>query len=134
MPVADARALAVALLALLGELHARSIVWRYLRPGDIWMCDDGRVLLRGVGAAARVGAHDGLEAPGPFAAPEARVAGPIDGRADLFAAATMLMHAVTGRPIGAPGPLPPALGALVQALAPSAAARFVSAGEMIRVL
>jgi hypothetical protein len=134
MPAASAHRLATSLFSVLGGLHAAGVVWRDLRPGDLWWADDGSVVLRGVGAAAPFGAHDALTDAGPFAAPEVRAGGPVDGRADLYAATKLLIHAVTGRPVGAPGPTPPLFVGLAQALAPAPSARFVSADEMIRVL
>jgi serine/threonine-protein kinase len=75
-----------------------------------------------------------------FAAPEARGAGPVDGRADLYSLGCVFYFLLTGHPPGAfPVPIgqfrtdvPPEVGAIVhRLLAPHPAMRFTSAAELL---
>lgn len=113
--LAGARALAFA--------HARGVVHRDIRPENLLFADDGRIELVdfGVARALAEGASTRqldvtADALG-YTAPEQVAGGMIDGRADVFAFAAVIVEVATGdrptRGAAAPGVGVPGLGPLV---------------------
>lgn len=137
-------------LAGLGALHARGLVHRDIKPQNVRVCPDGRVVVLDFGLVAG-GADpwaplDGRGQGTPhWMAPEQAAGGDVGPAADLYAVGVMLYQALTGvlpfrgtaaevlhakRTVRAPRPgvrapgVPPALDALVGALlSPSPSAR-----------
>lgn len=95
-------ALATGVLDALGHVHARGLVHRDLKPGNV-LVEPGRperIKLTDFGLAARSGRSG---EPGrisgslPYVAPEAIVGGEVDGRADLYGLGVLLHYLGTGR-------------------------------------
>jgi hypothetical protein len=81
--------------------HARSLIHRDLKPGNIWLdADSGRAMILDFGLAVP---SDGAVPADPSAgtptymSPEQARGGPLDHRADLFALGAVLYQAATGR-------------------------------------
>lgn len=90
------------LLAGIGYAHARGIVHADLKPGNVFLCDDGdtKVLDFGVATALRGAGFDpvGLEALTPgYASPEMARGEPRDPRDDVFALGCIAYLVLTGR-------------------------------------
>ncbi len=93
--LATARALAYA--------HERGVVHRDLHPANLLFADDGRVkitdfgLARAYAEAASTQPMGAQLVAGRYASPEQARGGNIDGRADVYALALIVIEAVTGR-------------------------------------
>ncbi|HVL03819.1 MAG TPA: serine/threonine-protein kinase, partial [Acidimicrobiales bacterium] len=116
--------------------HRRNFVHRDIKPANLLFGDDGRLrvadfgLARALSEAAWTEPGDGLVGTVRYAAPEQAKNGGVDGRADVYALALVLIEAVTGSvPLVADSslatlagradtavPVPPALGPLVPVL------------------
>lgn len=94
----------VALLEILGRVHASGVVHRDLKPENILVSDDGQptVLDFGIslwnepGSERLTSAGQILGTPA-YLAPEQIISVPVDARADLYAVGAMLYQALTGR-------------------------------------
>ena len=87
----------------LGAAHASGLVHRDVKPANILLSADGRVLVADFGIAkAAQGAdltNDGsMVGTAKYLAPEQVEGGPIDGRTDLYALGVVLYEALTGTP------------------------------------
>jgi eukaryotic-like serine/threonine-protein kinase len=85
----------------LGAAHAAGLVHRDVKPANILLSGDGRVLVADFGIAkAAEGADltsDGsMVGTAKYLAPEQVEGGPVDGRADLYALGVVLYEALTG--------------------------------------
>jgi serine/threonine-protein kinase len=93
--------LAQALMDGLAAAHARNLVHRDIKPGNVLLGHDGGIKIADFGLATFL--HRLHEAPGKvfgtpgFLAPEALQGRPIDERSDLYAAGVVLYRALTGR-------------------------------------
>ena len=95
--------LAVATTAALGQMHARGIVHRDIRPENLLLDEDGRVRFTGF-AFARVGAEKpepALQAPDAslaYISPEqaSQQSGPASQRSDLYALGVVFFQQLTG--------------------------------------
>ncbi|MCU1498826.1 MAG: serine/threonine protein kinase, partial [Acidimicrobiales bacterium] len=86
----------------LGAAHASGLVHRDVKPANILLSADGRVLVADFGIAkAAEGADltsDGsMVGTAKYLAPEQVEGGPIDGRTDLYALGVVLYEALTGQ-------------------------------------
>lgn len=90
----------------LARLHDHGVAHRYLTPAGIITFDDGRLVLRDLGLAAR--GHEPGEGPAEYQAPEQRRRG--NGRSgpktDVYQLAAVAYHLIAGRPPSARIPLP----------------------------
>ena len=81
--------------------HSRAAVHRDVKPANILLADDGRILLTGFGLGTVASFNTGPSAGGPVApdyvAPERLVGREVDGRADVYSLAAVVFEAVTGR-------------------------------------
>ena len=167
LPADAAAALVAQALDGLSAAHAAGFVHRDVKPENLFLEADGTLKVLDFGVAKALGggaggATDHGASPGTprSMAPEQCAGGPVDARADVYAAGLVLYELVAGRgpyddllgndhalryahctrrpaPPSAisPRPVPPALDALVlRALAKSPADRFQSAAEMAAAL
>jgi serine/threonine-protein kinase len=101
---ADAVAIAVQVADALEEAHRAGLVHRDIKPGNILLCDDGRVMVADFGIAKAAEATSDLTREGTmigtakYLAPEQVEGGPIDGRADVYALGVVLYEMLCGRP------------------------------------
>lgn len=87
----------------LGAAHQAGLVHRDVKPANILLSKDGRVLVTdfGIAKAAETGdltATGAMIGTAKYLAPEQVEGGPIDGRADLYALGVVLYEALTGTP------------------------------------
>jgi len=82
--------------------HRRDVVHRDIKPANLLFGDDGRLriadfgLARALSEAAWTEPGDGLVGTVRYAAPEQAKHGRVDGKADVYALALVLIEAVTG--------------------------------------
>jgi eukaryotic-like serine/threonine-protein kinase len=102
--LSPAQALMVGLQAAqaLDAAHRRGFVHRDIKPANLLFGEDGRLriadfgLARALSEAAWTEPGDGLVGTARYAAPEQASGGRIDGKADVYALALVLIEAVTG--------------------------------------
>ena len=106
IPLKDAVSIALAVLSALDALHTHGLIHRDLKPSNIFLTPHG-VKLLDFGLARSIDFDDRdarLTMPGTlvgtprYVAPELLLEEPVDHRADLFTAGTVLYEMVTGRP------------------------------------
>ena len=140
--------------------HARGVIHRDIKPGNVLLTDDGRAVLADFGLAWLLeGAHltltGGVIGTPEYMSPEQAAGEPIDHRSDVYALGVVLYEMLVGErpflaetPIGVllkhlqdPAPsvlvarpdLPSAVGeVLARCLVKDPARRFASAGELAR--
>jgi serine/threonine protein kinase/tetratricopeptide (TPR) repeat protein len=108
MSAAEAVQVALGMLAALSALHSRGIVHRDLKPSNVFLTAHGVKLvdfglarpeleesLNTVTGVTRAGMVVGTPR---YMAPEQAIGEPVDARADLFAAGTILFEMLAGRP------------------------------------
>ncbi|MFJ5230041.1 serine/threonine-protein kinase [Kitasatospora sp. NPDC088391] len=102
LPTAEAARIAAAVLDALGAAHRAGIVHRDVKPANILLADDGRVLLADFGIAVQQD-QTALTATGTFlgsidyVAPERARGAADDPASDLFSLGATLYRAVEGR-------------------------------------
>ena len=148
------RAIGVALCGALDHLHGSGLVHRDVKPTNVLIADDGRVLLSDLGIVQRDGdaepSHGTLVGTPAYAAPEQAMGGRVDPRADLFGLGATLYHVLAHRRpfdgIDGRDALPPRPGrfdpgipadleaVLMRLLAPDPAHRYHSAKEVAEAL
>jgi serine/threonine-protein kinase len=104
LPPGEAIRIAQEVARGLAHAHARGILHRDLKPGNVYLCDDGRVKLLDFGLAHLLGAGDraGAGTPG-YMAPEQARGEEVDARADVYSAAVTLRESLTGRRVTGAG-------------------------------
>ncbi|MBA3393924.1 MAG: serine/threonine protein kinase [Deltaproteobacteria bacterium] len=107
LPLDEVIRIGDALLGALAAAHAQGVTHRDVKPSNLFLCDDARVILLDFGLArpsevASARSSDGRDAtqlagtPG-FMAPEVIAGGRADARADAYAAGVVLYEMVTGK-------------------------------------
>ncbi len=93
----EALAIALAIARALGHAHARGVLHRDLKPGNVFLTDEGRVKLLDFGLAHLLGTRG--DAPGgtpAYMAPEQARGYEVDARADVFALGAVLHALLSG--------------------------------------
>ncbi|MEO5822684.1 MAG: PEGA domain-containing protein [Vicinamibacteraceae bacterium] len=98
LPLEEAMALVRALADAVDTAHAHGLDHGSLHPRDVFLPEDGGVIVSGFGVAAAVGVA-GLRPPRrrPFTAPETLTQKPLDAPADRYALGVMAYEIVSGR-------------------------------------
>jgi hypothetical protein len=102
LPVEEAAGVARAILSALASCHALDIVHRDVKPANVMLADDGRILLADFGISMLT-TDNGLTATGEFIgsidyiAPERINGDRARPASDLFSLGALLYHAVEGR-------------------------------------
>ncbi len=102
LPARDVAEITGRIADALGAAHAAEIVHRDVKATNVFLCDDGRVVLLDFGIA-KLALAGGLtmsrEAIGTIGsmAPEQLTARPVDARADIYALGALVHHMATGR-------------------------------------
>lgn len=102
MPVADALAVAGTVAAALNHVHARGILHRDVKPANVMVARDGRVVLTDFGIASRVGPEgesSRLCGTPRYMAPELFVGSKPGPSTDLYALGCVLHELLTGTPL-----------------------------------
>src|SRR5215207_4274943 len=111
MPPADAVAVAVDVARALAAAHARGLIHRDIKPGNVMLLPDGRVKVVDFGIARAAGSdtltHTGVVLGSTaYLSPEQAGGQPVDERADLYSLGCVLYEMVTGHvPFSADTPI-----------------------------
>ncbi len=104
LPEADVLRWAEAVLSALAHLHARGVIHRDIKPGNIKTTPEGETVLVDFGIAKEIGGQGGLATTGVrgltpgFAPPEQYGTARTDARSDLYAFGATLYALLTGTP------------------------------------
>ncbi len=104
LPVSDVVAIGIALADALDAAHRAQLVHRDVKPGNILLTDDGRVLLTDFGIATAMRSkgdltrEDVMMGTAKYLSPEQVLGVPVDGRSDLFSLGVVLYECLAGRP------------------------------------
>jgi serine/threonine protein kinase len=138
LPVDEVRQIALQLLSALQAIHAVDLVHRDVKPSNIQVCGDDRVVLTDFGLSSPSGVSGGLRSGAVagslrYMAPETIFAGQFGPPSDLYALGVTLYAAVEGHPPFDPGTQMSLLNSTRSpALAPSRHAGYL--GEVLRGL
>ena len=111
MPIPEALAIALQIIAGLEEAHAKGVIHRDLKPSNVMLTRDGRVKLVDFGLAkttgSRASVHEDAEpitvigvvlGTARYMSPEQVMGEDVDGRTDVWAFGCVLYEMLTGRP------------------------------------
>jgi len=100
---AEAVAIAIQVADALDVAHRAGLVHRDVKPANILLSDDGRVLVADFGIAKAMAGSDVtldgmMVGTAKYLAPEQVQGGAVDGRSDIYALGVVLYEALCGRP------------------------------------
>jgi serine/threonine protein kinase len=103
LPVEEVRQLGLHLLSALEAIHAADLVHRDVKPGNVQICGDGRIVITDFGLSAPAGVCGGLRAGTlagslSYMAPETLLDGVFGPQSDLYALGVTLYLATEGAP------------------------------------
>lgn len=130
------------LLEALAYVHARGVTHRDVKPANLKLTPDGKLVLVDFGIAkggpqspGRTGFHARSAYTPYLAAPEQVMGQGTGPRTDLFAAASTMAYMLTGQLPPVPSAVPAPLGPLLaRAMAPDPAGRWPDAGAFLKAL
>jgi serine/threonine protein kinase len=96
VPVPEALLIALEMAKGVAHAHARGVVHRDLKPGNVFLCDDGQVKVLDFGMARMFGRPKVDGGTIDYMAPEQRRGEPEDERTDVFALGVMLHEMLVG--------------------------------------
>jgi len=101
LPVRQAVRIVADVASALAHAHAKGVVHRDIKPGNVMVTPDGQVKVVDFGIARVMSSaalsHE-LLGTANYLAPERARGGHVDGRADIYSTGCMLFEALTGRP------------------------------------
>jgi hypothetical protein len=102
LPMAKATEIAEQICAALEHAHAQAVIHRDLKPGNIWLTEDGSAKLGDFGLAvaidrSRLTREGMMVGTTSYMPPEQAVGGDVTPRSDLYSLGCVLYEMVTGR-------------------------------------
>lgn len=104
VPPQQALMLAIQVADALQHAHERGVIHRDVKPGNVLLHTDGRVMLADFGIARSVGDHPEISATDlaigtpHYIAPEQALGDQVDARADIYSLGAVLYELLSGRP------------------------------------
>ncbi len=96
LPVREALRVALEMAKGLAHAHAQGVVHRDVKPGNVFLCDDGQVKLLDLGMAHAFGHRTFAGGTPAYMAPEQWRGAPEDERTDVFAEGVVLFETLAG--------------------------------------
>ncbi len=97
LPVPEAVRIAVEVAKGLAHAHAQGVVHRDLKPGNVFLCQDGQVKVLDFGLAHAFGQRLVEGGTSGYMAPEQAEGAPEDERTDVFALGVILFEMLSGK-------------------------------------
>ncbi len=97
LPLREATSVATEVAKGLAHAHASGVVHRDLKPGNIFLCQDGQVKVLDFGLAHAFGRRRQDGGTPAYMAPEQMAGAPEDERTDVFALGVMLFEMLSGK-------------------------------------
>ncbi len=97
LPPGEAVEVGLQVARALAHVHGHGLVHRDLKPGNVFLGEDGRVKLLDLGLAHLLGRKSSTGGTPAYVAPEQWRGEEVDGRADVFALGAVLFEMVSGR-------------------------------------
>ncbi|MGH9035395.1 MAG: protein kinase domain-containing protein, partial [Acidimicrobiia bacterium] len=105
LSVPEALQVAGEIASALEHAHARGVIHRDLKPGNVWLADDGSARLGDFGLAvaadhsdSRITSEGMMVGTVAYMSPEQALGGEVDTSADLYSLGALLYELLTGRP------------------------------------